>query len=47
MPSPRGRRYPEEQAFTYQPHARAGEVYRWDEAAREAIRGYSDCDLRI
>jgi hypothetical protein len=39
--------YPDEQPFSYRPHAEAGEVYRWDEAAREAIRGYSDYDLRI
>jgi ectoine hydroxylase-related dioxygenase (phytanoyl-CoA dioxygenase family) len=43
----RAARYPGEMPFTYQPHARSGEVYRWDEAAREAIRGYSDYDLRI
>jgi hypothetical protein len=40
-------RYPGEVPFAYQPHARDGEVYRWDDAAREAIRGYSDYDLRI
>jgi ectoine hydroxylase-related dioxygenase (phytanoyl-CoA dioxygenase family) len=40
-------RYPDETPFTYQPHVRDGEVYRWDEAARDAIHGYSDYDLRI
>jgi ectoine hydroxylase-related dioxygenase (phytanoyl-CoA dioxygenase family) len=39
--------WPDEQPFAYQPHERAGAVYRWDESAREAIRGYSDYDLRI
>jgi hypothetical protein len=37
----------DEQPFVYQPHARSGAVYRWDDAARAAIRGYSDYDLRI
>lgn len=43
----RRQRFPNETPFVYQPHAQEGETYHWNETAREAIRGYSEYDLRI
>jgi ectoine hydroxylase-related dioxygenase (phytanoyl-CoA dioxygenase family) len=43
----RRRHFPDETPFVYQPHARAGERYVWDEAARSALRGYNKLDLVI
>jgi len=43
----RRQHYPEEEAFTYRPHAEAGVIHRWNDVARAAIRGYSRYDLRI
>jgi ectoine hydroxylase-related dioxygenase (phytanoyl-CoA dioxygenase family) len=37
---------PDETPFTYRPHADAGETYRWDDAARQAVRDYHRYDLR-
>jgi hypothetical protein len=33
--------FPGERSFVYRPHAEAGDQFRWDDAARAAIRGYS------
>jgi hypothetical protein len=43
----RRQRFPGERPFVYQPHARDGQSYRWDEAARAAVRGYNRNDLII
>jgi hypothetical protein len=43
----RHQRFPGERPYVYQPHARAGERFRWDDAAREATRGYNRNDLII
>jgi ectoine hydroxylase-related dioxygenase (phytanoyl-CoA dioxygenase family) len=39
--------YPLETPFTYEPHWRNGEVYRWNDAARPQINGYYVRDLNI
>jgi hypothetical protein len=39
--------FPDERVFVYRPHAAAGDEFRWDAAARSAIRGYSRNDLVI
>ena len=43
----RRRHFSDETPFTYQPHAMADVRFCWDEAARQAIRGYYKYDLRI
>jgi hypothetical protein len=43
----RRQRFPQETPFVYQPHARSGEVWRWDESARAGIRDYNLLDLSI
>jgi ectoine hydroxylase-related dioxygenase (phytanoyl-CoA dioxygenase family) len=43
----RRQRFPEETAFVYRPHVEAGERYRWDDAARRAIRGYNALDIIV
>jgi len=43
----RRQRYPDQTPFTYRPHAEAGEVWRWDEAARATMRDYNLLDLSI
>ena len=43
----RRQRFPDEAAFTYAPHVAAGETYRWDAAAKAAIRDYNLLDLSI
>ncbi|HMN81704.1 MAG TPA: phytanoyl-CoA dioxygenase family protein [Burkholderiaceae bacterium] len=43
----RRRRFPHETPFVYQPHARAGETYRWDDAARATMKDYNLLDLSI
>jgi hypothetical protein len=39
--------FPGERPYIYRPHAAAGDDFRWDEAARASIRGYSKNDLVI
>jgi hypothetical protein len=43
----RRRRFPDETPFVYQPHAEAGETYRWDEAAKAGMKDYNLLDLSI
>jgi hypothetical protein len=43
----RRRHRPDEAPFVYVPHAEAGETYVWNDAAREAIRGYNKGDLVV
>jgi ectoine hydroxylase-related dioxygenase (phytanoyl-CoA dioxygenase family) len=43
----RRRHYPDEVAYTYKPHADAGETYIWNDAARKESRGYNKRDLNI
>ena len=43
----RAKFYPEEAGYTYQPHVRSGEQYRWDENGRDKIAGYYAYDLNI
>lgn len=43
----RRQHYPNEEPYSYQPHANAGTAFRWDAAGREAIRDYNLKDLRI
>ena len=43
----RRRRFPDETPFVYAPHAAAGETWRWDDAARAAIRDYNLLDLGV
>ncbi|MFZ4759629.1 MAG: phytanoyl-CoA dioxygenase family protein [Burkholderiaceae bacterium] len=43
----RRQRYPDQTPFSYRPHAEAGEVWRWDEAARATMRDYNLLDLSI
>ncbi|NLS75161.1 phytanoyl-CoA dioxygenase [Bradyrhizobium brasilense] len=43
----RRQRFPDETSFLYAAHAEAGQVFRWDDAARIAIRGYNQFDLSI
>jgi ectoine hydroxylase-related dioxygenase (phytanoyl-CoA dioxygenase family) len=37
---------PSDRGFAYRPHADAGLAYRWDAAARQAVRDYNRYDLR-
>jgi hypothetical protein len=43
----RRQHFPDEIPFRYRPHEEAGETYRWDDAARIAVRDYSRRDMRI
>lgn len=43
----RRQRFPDEAPFVYQPHARAGETYTWDAAAKAGIKDYNLLDLSI
>jgi ectoine hydroxylase-related dioxygenase (phytanoyl-CoA dioxygenase family) len=43
----RHQHFPNERRYVYQPHQQSGEVYRWDEAARDAIHGYNRNDMII
>ena len=43
----RHQRFPDETPFTYQPHAEAGEVWRWTPEAKAAIKDYNLFDLSI
>ena len=43
----RRRRFPREMSFVYQPHAREGIVYHWDNKARAEIKDYNLLDLSI
>jgi len=43
----RRQRFPNETPFVYAPHAAAGEVWPWDDGAREAIKDYNLLDLGI
>jgi ectoine hydroxylase-related dioxygenase (phytanoyl-CoA dioxygenase family) len=43
----RRKRFPDEKAFVYKPHAEAGETWRWDEAAKAEIKDYNLLDLSI
>ncbi len=43
----RRQHYPEQTQYVYQPHARSGETYRWNEAVRPEIDAYYMRDLNI
>ncbi len=43
----RRQRFPGETPFVYQPDAARGEPVRWDDAARQSIRGYNRLDLVV
>jgi hypothetical protein len=43
----RRQRFPEETPFRYAPHAAAGEVFAWNEAARAKIDKYQQLDMYI
>jgi hypothetical protein len=43
----RRQRFPHETPFVYQPHATAGEHFRWDEAAKASMKDYNLLDLSI
>jgi hypothetical protein len=43
----RRHRFPDEAPFAYLPHAAAGEIYRWDSAAKAGIKDYNLLDLSI
>lgn len=43
----RSRRFPDEAAYVYKPHADRGETWRWDERARAEIKDYNLLDLSI
>ncbi|QQS10832.1 MAG: phytanoyl-CoA dioxygenase family protein [Rhodospirillales bacterium] len=43
----RRQRFPDETPYVYKPHADAGEVHRWDAAAKAGIRDYNLLDLSI
>lgn len=43
----RKQRFPEEQAYVYQPFARAGKAFVWDEKARQDLCDYNLDDLSI
>jgi len=43
----RRQRFPGETPFAYQPHAAAGETYRWDDASKAGIKDYNLLDLSI
>jgi hypothetical protein len=43
----RRKRFPQERAFVYRPHAEAGETWRWDDEARAGLKDYNLTDMRI
>jgi hypothetical protein len=43
----RRQRFPDETPFVYQPHHAEGLSYRWDGAAKVAIKDYNLLDLSI
>ena len=43
----RRQRFPDETPFVYRPHAEAGEVWRWDDAARASMHDYNLLDMSI
>ena len=43
----RRQRFPDEASFVYQPHAAAGETYRWNDASKVDIKDYNLLDLSI
>ena len=43
----RGKRYPEEEAYQYQPFVSAGKSYAWNEEAKAGLRDYNLEDLSI
>lgn len=43
----RRQRFPQETPYVYKPHADAGEVWHWNEAARASIHDYNLLDLSI
>lgn len=43
----RSRHFPDEEPYSYRPHAEAGLHFRWNESARGAIRDYNRLDIRI
>ncbi len=43
----RRQRFPHETPFVYQPHAQAGETYRWDADGRAGMKDYNLLDLSI
>lgn len=43
----RRRRFPQEQPFVYQPHAKAGARFEWNDAARAGMKDYNLLDLSI
>lgn len=43
----RRQRFPDETPFAYRPQQEAGEIWRWDEAARAGIKDYNLLDLSI
>lgn len=43
----RRRRFPQEQPFVYQPHAKAGARFEWNAAARAGMKDYNLLDLSI
>jgi hypothetical protein len=43
----RRRRFPEEAAFVYGPHAATGETFRWNSEAKAGIKDYNLLDLSI
>jgi hypothetical protein len=43
----RRRRFPDETPFIYRPHEEAGEIYRWDDAAKAGLKDYNLLDLSI
>lgn len=43
----RRQRFPDETPFVYKPHAEAGELWRWDAAAKTGVKDYNLLDLSI
>lgn len=43
----RRQRFPDETSYAYAPHVEAGEVWRWDDAARADVKDYNLEDLSI
>ncbi|MDE0224645.1 MAG: phytanoyl-CoA dioxygenase family protein [Gammaproteobacteria bacterium] len=43
----RRQRFPDEDAFRYQPHVREGATFEWNDAGRERIKDYNLLDLGI
>ena len=43
----RGKRYPEETPYQYQPFVESGKEYVWNEEARAGLRDYNLQDLSI